>query len=78
VHVGHHVLAKGGFTLFYPPVLSDGNEELLVTGEAVLDGSGLAREGGAVRVIGGGDTGEVSNVFLKRLLTFRARSGKGL
>jgi len=38
-----------------------------------LDGSGLAREGSAVRIVSGGEAGEVGEVFLKSLLAVQSK-----
>src|ERR1700733_11305732 len=48
-----------------------------VAGEAALDGSGLAREGGAVRIVGSGKAAEVGDVLIQRLLTIHGEVGKG-
>src|SRR5580693_8613991 len=76
VRVGHHLLAERGFTLFRSPVLSEGDEELLVAGESVLGGGGLASERGVVGIERCGDTGVVGNVFRKRLLAVHGKVGK--
>src|SRR5580704_1694324 len=76
VRIGHHLLAKGGFTLFRSPVLSEGDEELLVAGESVLNGGGLASERGVVGIEGCGDAGVVGDVFGERLLAVHGNVGK--
>src|SRR5215469_18565781 len=38
---------------------------------------GLAREGGAVRIVGSGNTAEVGDVLIERLLTIHRKVGKG-
>jgi len=76
VVVGHHLLSEKSFTRLLYPVLCEAKEELLVTREPVLDRSGLAREGGAVRIVGGGEAGEVSDVLIKRLLAIHGKVGK--
>src|ERR1700680_242916 len=46
MRVSHDLLPKCVFARLGRPVLSEGNEELLIAGESVLDRSGLARERG--------------------------------
>jgi hypothetical protein len=48
----------------------------VIARETVLDGSGLAREGGAVRVVGRGNAAEVGDVFIERLLAIHGKVGK--
>src|SRR5580658_11012460 len=76
MRVGHYILAKGVFTLLYCPHLCEAQEELLVARETVLNGSGLAREGGAVRIVGSGNAAEVGDVLIKCLLTIHGKIGK--
>ncbi len=77
VAVGDHLLAERGFALLFSPILSEGKEELLVGGKAVLCGGGLARERGAVAVVSGGEAGNVSDVFSQRLIAVQGNVGKG-
>src|SRR5260370_29873026 len=76
--VGYHLLAERRFALLLSPILSEGDEELLVAGEAVLGGGGLARERGAVAVVGGGEAGNVGDVFSQGLFAVHGEVGKGL
>ena len=54
--------------VFDRPVLTEGDEELLVAGEAILHGARFARQRGVVAIIGGGDSGDVGDIFRQRLL----------
>src|SRR5580704_8129367 len=54
----------------------EAKEELLVTREPVLDGSGPAREGRAVRIVGSGNAAEIGDVFIQRLLAIHGKVGK--
>ena len=67
MRVGHHLLAQRSFARLVAPVLSEGNEELLIAGESIVHWSGLALERCAVAVIRSGDAGYVRDVFCKRL-----------
>ena len=58
-------------------VLGEGEEELLVAGEAVDDGGGLAVERGVPGVVGGGEAGEVGDVFAEGLVAVEVEVGEG-
>src|SRR5580700_6441077 len=77
VVVGHHLLPERSLSRLRCPGLCEAEEEMPVAGEAALDGSGLAREGGAVRIVGSGKAAEVGDVLIQRLLTIHGEVGKG-
>ena len=78
VRVGEDLLAEGVVADLGAPVLGVGDEELLVAGEVVDDGCGLAFERGVVRVEGGGDSGYVGDVFGEGLAAVDGDVGEGV
>ena len=67
MRIRHHLLTQCRITRFAAPILSEGNKELLIAGEAILSGSGLVAERSVVSVIGGGNSSDVCDVFSQRL-----------
>ena len=74
----HHLLAQRGIARLRSLVLPKGDKELLIAGEALLLRALACRQRRSIAVIGGGDAGDVGNVFRQRLLAVDGRSGNGL
>src|SRR5216683_989317 len=78
MRVRHHLLPRRSFTCLASPVLSEGNKELLVAGEAILRGSDLSRKGLVVAIVGSGETRDIRDVFPKRLFAVHGHIGERL
>jgi hypothetical protein len=77
VGVGEDLAPEGGVAGDGAPVLSEGDEELLVAGEVVDFGGVGAFEGGVEAVVGCGETGYVSDIFSEGLLAVDGDIGEG-
>ena len=78
VGIGEDLLAESGVAGDGAPVLTEGDEELLVAGEAADLGRVAAFERGVEGVEGGGETGYVGDVFAEGLPAVDVDVGEGL
>ena len=77
VGIDEDLLAESGVASDGAPVLTEGDEELLVAGEVVDFGGFGAFEGGVEAVVGCGETGHVGDVFAEGLLAVDGDIGEG-
>jgi len=68
MRIRHDLLAQGSFARLRFPVLAKGDEELLVAGKDILNGSRFAGQLGAISIVSSGDAGNVGDVFRQSLL----------
>ena len=78
MRIGQYLTPQKGFAQLRSIVLSEGNKELLIAAESVLDRRCLAPKRGMVAIVGSSDTGKIGDVFCQRLFAVDVHARKGL
>ena len=76
MRVGENFLAQRGISGERAPVLAEGDEELLIVGETILGGRRFAAERRLVAIVGGRDSGDVSDILGQGLLAVDGEIGE--
>ena len=78
MRIGQHLTPQQGFAQLRSIVLSEGNKELLIAAESVLNQRCLAPKRGMVAIVGSSNSGKIGDVFRQRLLAVDVYAGEGL